>query len=208
NSQRILDDFLPRIGRRCWSGRITEQGLRRLKETLAKKVTTNSSICCQKVSGTNNLTVLWFLGNRKKFDTKGNCSVSESSKNVLIERSVSSVENLTRASSELAALFHDLGKATHWFQNKLAKARVISDPIRHELVSYMILRAMLKLADGDEAKWLSKLADRENVGKYICESYDHAFSHAHEMTVHNLANNKLPSLAVAIEQSHKNSGKH
>lgn len=208
NSQRILDDFLPRIGRRCWSGRITEQGLRRLKETLAKKVTTNSSICCQKVSGTNNLTVLWFLGNRRKFDSKGNCSVSESSKNVSTERIVSSVETLTRASSELAALFHDLGKATQWFQNKLAKAQAIADPIRHELVSYMILRAMLKLAYGDEKKWLARLADRDSVGEYIRESYKYAFLHAHEMTVHNLANNQLPSLAAAIEQSHKNSGKH
>lgn len=208
NSQRILDDFLPRIGRRCWSGRITEQGLRRLKETLAKKVTTNSSICCQRVVGTNNLNVLWFLGNRKKFDTKGNCSVSESTNIKSSERTVSSNEILIRAASELSALFHDLGKSTKWFQNKLAKAEAIGDPIRHELVSYMILRAMLKQSEGDEQKWLEKLADRISVGDFIKKSYDYAFSHAHELTVYNLSANRLPSLEAAIEQSNNSKGKH
>src|SRR5690606_5945370 len=90
NSQRILDDFLPRIGRRCWSGRITEQGLRRLKETLEKKVTTNSSMCCKGVVANNNLTVFFFLVNQKKFKTKGNCWFSKKKKIKSSEQNVSS----------------------------------------------------------------------------------------------------------------------
>jgi len=206
-SQRILDEFLPRIGRRCWSGRITEQGLRRLKQTLAKKVTTSSSICCQRVCGTRNLTVLWFLGNRKKFTSTGHCSVSETSHAIKSDRIASSSEILIRASTELAALFHDLGKSTEWFQNKLKRAQVVGDPIRHELVSYMIIRAMLKLADDNEVIWLEKLADRKNVGGFLSDAFKYAFEHAHELTVHNLKDNRLPSLSAAIRQASAASGK-
>lgn len=205
-SQRILDEFLPRIGRRCWSGRITDQGLRRLKETLAKKVTTSSSICCQRVAGTKKLDVLWFLGNRKKFTPRGHCSVSETSRAIKSERFVSSNEVLVRAATELSALFHDLGKSTEWFQDKLRKAQAIADPIRHELVSYMIMRAMLKLADDNEIVWLEKLADRKNVGGFLSDAFKYAFDHSHELIVHNLKNNRLASLSAAIRQADTASG--
>jgi len=174
-SQRILDDFLPRIGRRTWSGRITQQGLLRLKDSLAKVASTNSSICCQRVVGTRTLQVLWFVGSRKKFSKEGHCAVSETTKTSPTERNVSSFEIFCRVCTELAALFHDLGKNTKFFQTKLKNSTRIGDPVRHEVVSYSVMKAMLKLADNDERRWLEHLSDRRHVAAFIKDSFHLAF---------------------------------
>lgn len=173
-TQRVLDDFLPRIGRRTWSGRITEQGLLRVRKALAAVATKSTSICCLRSIGTKRLAVQWFVGNRRKFDSKGNCSVQQTERTVFhAERPSSEFERLCVAAVVLGGLFHDLGKFNEWFQEKLRGTTILSDAVRHELVSCAIIEAMFR--GRDEQAVLAELADPARTAHLIETAYAQAF---------------------------------
>ncbi len=59
----------------------------------------------------------------------------------------------------LAALWHDLGKASDWFQEKLSKNLVTGDPLRHEWVSCMLFFAYIKSVGAKtDRDWLEAMA--------------------------------------------------
>lgn len=64
--------------------------------------------------------------------------------------------------TRLAALFHDLGKASALFQKKLrGLSGALTEPLRHEVLSYLMLWDALDiepLADLDDADWLQALS--------------------------------------------------
>ena len=174
-SQKVLDDFLERKGRRTWAGRITQQGLDRVRRTLAKSASRSTSICCQRVVGTRSLKVEWFVGNRKRFDSRGNCVVRESERSHYgQERDSSPFERLSTSAVNLAALFHDLGKHTEWFQAKLRGSQPVSDAVRHELVSAAVIAAMCGSFES-EADFLEALADPAWTSDIIRDGYAEAF---------------------------------
>lgn len=174
-SQKILDDFLERKGRRTWAGRITQQGLDRVHKALAKSASRSTSICCHRVVGTRGLKVEWFVGNRKRFDSRGNCVVRESERiHYGQERDSSPFERLSTAAVNLAALFHDLGKYTEWFQAKLRGSQPVSDAVRHELVSAAIIAAMCGTF-ASESDFLEALADSSQTADIIRDGYAEAF---------------------------------
>jgi CRISPR-associated endonuclease/helicase Cas3 len=173
-TQRVLDDFLPRIGRRTWSGRITEQGLLRARKALAAVATKSTSVCCLRSVGTKRLTVQWFVGNRRKFDTRGNCSVQETERTIFhAERQSSAFERLCVAAVVLGGLLHDLGKFTEWFQRKLRGSAILSDAVRHELVSCAIIEAMFH--GRSEQEVLVELSDPARAASMIEVAYARAF---------------------------------
>lgn len=81
------------------------------------------------------------------------------------------MQDLISAITSLAGLFHDVGKATSGFQRKLqintdeaTKNNYGPDPIKHELMSVLILEAWMSKHWGafgkmDDASWLSVMAD-------------------------------------------------
>lgn len=174
-TKRVLDDFLPRIGRRTWSGRITEQGLLRVRKALAAVATKSTSICCLRSVGTKRLAVQWFIGNRRKFDTRGNCSVQETERTIFhAERSASAFERLCIAAVALGGLFHDLGKYNEWFQRKLRGTAILSDAVRHELVSCAVIEAMFH--GRDETSVLEQLGDVANTARIVEDAFEQAFA--------------------------------
>lgn len=77
------------------------------------------------------------------------CSGSARERDVVrSERVVSPFEVQARALSRLAALFHDLGKSTEWFQRKLRRADVVKKPVadlvRHEFISFVVISALFE----------------------------------------------------------------
>ena len=79
---------------------------------------------------------------------------------------------------KLSALFHDLGKGTTGFQDKLAryldgsdKYRPMNDSIRHELVSYIMLTGIESDAD-----LLEIFSDRESVRAFFSEKSANSLS--------------------------------
>jgi CRISPR-associated endonuclease/helicase Cas3 len=56
----------------------------------------------------------------------------------------------------LSALFHDVGKATEWFQQKLTKQERIADFVRHEVLSAWFVEHLIA-GHGTDDEWLARL---------------------------------------------------
>ena len=94
---------------------------------------------------------------------------------------------LIKAITALAALFHDWGKASDFFQTKLFSKQPIADPVRHEWVSLLIISELCR--DKTDKDWLQLLIE----GKVDFASLAHT----------NLAQQKapfkqLPNLALVL----------
>lgn len=178
-SQRVLDGFFKRIGRRSWSGRITAEGLKRLRRQLAAVATRNTAICCHRIVSRRALEVAWFIGSRDRFDSRGYCVVNETSRDLVrSERLAGRFESVARPISRLAALFHDLGKNTTWFQHKLRMAKKsgpLSDYVRHEFISFIVATALFESFDTD-FECLTVMADPDVAALCIERAYLQAFS--------------------------------
>jgi hypothetical protein len=78
----------------------------------------------------------------------------------------------------LSALFHDLGKSTVGFQEKLNNAlskngnyKIKKDVVRHELVSCLIIYGIIK-NNMDDNFIFQQLSNEENVHKCFSENSD------------------------------------
>ena len=66
---------------------------------------------------------------------------------------------LIKSLSALAALFHDWGKASEYFQAKLMENKNTSDPLRHEWISVLFFNAYVNGEKDDQ--WLNRLIKAE-----------------------------------------------
>ena len=158
-TRRVLDSFADRIGNNVWQTVITLEGLDAVKKQLRKTASKSTAVACHWLRSRSRAELYWVVGNRHKFNAQGLVPVHHTEKNLLNMQ----WENdwrylpLIKALTALAALLHDWGKANTHFQQKLKKAGKISDPLRHEWVSYLLLNAFVGNAK-DDAEWLERLA--------------------------------------------------
>jgi CRISPR-associated endonuclease/helicase Cas3 len=164
-TRRVLDSFANRIGTNVWQTLITEEGLQAVKKLLRKTATKNTSVSCHRIRGYNRSELEWIVGNRRKFNSQGFVPVHTTQQTIINTE----YENdwrylpLIKSLTALAALFHDWGKASACFQDKLKPSQAkknISDPLRHEWVSCLLLYAFVNEAKTD-AEWLTRLAAGE-----------------------------------------------
>lgn len=158
-SRRILNKYATQLGRRTWLARLSEEGLRDIYAELKSKVTRQMSVSCHRVRGKDRTTLEWIIGTRKHFNNEGVFAFSWTKRDMLkavIEPTPQ--ERAARYLTELAGLFHDLGKASAVFQTKLQKRASTGDPIRHEYVSLLMLNQLLGQVPND-LTWLDTLAD-------------------------------------------------
>lgn len=161
-TRRVLDAFADRIGDNTWQTVITDEGLQAVKKLLRKTATKSTAVSCHWIRSRSRSELVWVVGNRRKFDDQGRVPVN-STQNSLTG---STAENhwlhahSIQVVAVLAALLHDIGKATVGFQNKLFdKGKQKSgDPYRHEWISLRLFQAMVNDCDTDEA-WLNRLMD-------------------------------------------------
>ncbi|QFY44837.1 type I-F CRISPR-associated helicase Cas3 [Candidatus Methylospira mobilis] len=163
-TRRVLDSFADRIGDCTWQTVITSDGLDAVKKLLRKTASKNTAVSCHWLRSRGRSELVWIVGNRKKFNAQGIVPVHSTRKTVINTQ----WENdwrllpLIKALAALAALFHDWGKASLFFQSKLKPGKskkIIADPLRHEWVSCLLLHAFVN-GDSDEC-WLSRLAAGE-----------------------------------------------
>ena len=163
-TRRVLDAFANRIGSRTWQTVITEDGLGAVKKLLRKTASKNTAVSCHWIRSRSRSELVWIVGNRTKFDEQGSVPVNTTRKTIMNTQ----WENdwhylpLIKALASLAALFHDWGKASEFFQNKLKESKIIGDPLRHEWISLLFLN--LYINNGKEVsddEWLSRLASGE-----------------------------------------------
>ncbi len=160
-TRRILDTFAERIGDNAWQTIITEDGLSVVRKMLSKSASKNTAVSCHWIRSRSRNQCLWIVGNHNKFGERGIVPVHRTRKNMIKFENDWYYLPLIKSLSALAALFHDWGKASSLFQDKLKKNSKEGDPVRHEWISCLLLNALIKISgdhDNDLA-WLTVLTN-------------------------------------------------
>lgn len=160
-TRRILDQFAERCGDRVWQTAITKVGLQTLKQLLRQTARKNTAVACYWTHGKNQTSLLWIVGDQSQFNRKGRIPTNRTQRDILRKDDEVAWINAYNIQiiAALAALLHDLGKASIGFQTKLMPAaRTFADCYRHEWVSVRIFEAMIAGCTTD-VEWLTRLAN-------------------------------------------------
>jgi CRISPR-associated endonuclease/helicase Cas3 len=179
-TRRILDQFAERRGDRTWQTAITQDGLDTLRKLLRKSARKNTAVACHWIRGRDHSELLWVVGDGRRFNAEGAVPTNTTERDVLRkddENDWHSAEDI-RLLAQLAALLHDLGKASVAFQQRLQGKRIERNLIRHEWVSLRLFLAFV--GEDDDQGWLARLAGEDAgdgqlwtaPGRYLCDGVD------------------------------------
>lgn len=159
-TRRILDQFAERRGERTWQTPITQAGLDSVRKLLRASARKNTAVACHWIRGRDHSELLWVVGDGRQFNAEGAVPTNTTARNVLRTEDESAWHHLPliTALTALAALLHDLGKATQAFQDRLRNPGLREcNHYRHEWVSVRLLQAFVGKGH-DDASWLQRLA--------------------------------------------------
>ncbi|MBN3857922.1 type I-F CRISPR-associated helicase Cas3 [Paraburkholderia sp. Ac-20340] len=159
-TRRILDQFAERRGDRSWQTAITRAGLDTVHKLLRETARKNTAVACHWIRGIDHSELLWVVGDTRQFNEEGATPTNTTTNDILRANDENNWHNLATMTAlcALAALMHDLGKATQAFQDRLRNPRKAeSNHYRHEWVSVRLFQAFVGKAK-DDAEWLSRLA--------------------------------------------------
>ena len=158
-TRRILDQFAERRGNRTWQTPITQAGLNTVRKLLRASARKNTAVACHWIRRHDHSELLWIVGDARQFNAEGAVPTDTTRSDVLRRDD----ENhwhalpLMTALTALAALMHDLGKATRAFQQRLATPGSRErNHYRHEWVSLRLFQAFV--GNDNDADWLQRLA--------------------------------------------------
>lgn len=144
----VLDRYAVRTGSETWMTTITEEGLEVVKKTLKSIATKQVHVSCfMKREGENKL--IFSIG--KPLHREGAAiSVHQHKKKKVIF--IPEHIKIATLINRIAGLFHDLGKMNLDFQKKISMTEkqitqdrsVLSDNVRHELISYFLFYEYVK----------------------------------------------------------------
>lgn len=144
-TRRIIDQFAERCGERTWQTPITSAGLQTLYKLLRKTARKNTAVACYWTHGKNLTDLLWIVSDKSQFNQQGRVPTNRTKRNILRSDNENSWQHAISIQliATIAALLHDLGKATVGFQDKLRKASITGDPYRHEWISLQLFLLMI-----------------------------------------------------------------
>jgi CRISPR-associated endonuclease/helicase Cas3 len=158
-TRRILDQFAERRGDRTWQTPITQAGLDTVRKLLRQTARKNTAVACHWIHGRDHSELLWVVGDASQFNDQGAVPTNTTASNVLRAGDENAWHHLPlmTALAALAALLHDLGKATQAFQDKLRNPGLRErNHYRHEWVSVRLFQAFV--GQDDDPGWLQRLA--------------------------------------------------
>lgn len=137
---KVLDRYFWRIGDRTWRGKATNACLDRVASELRTGATRNTAVVIHEIrSSAESRVPIIRIGSKSAFSEEGLVPVASHPAEVSNVAARPTAETSGLAAARIAALFHDLGKATVMFQEKLRRAMKGAGPeadtVRHELVS-------------------------------------------------------------------------
>ncbi|MCB5362672.1 type I-F CRISPR-associated helicase Cas3 [Pusillimonas sp. CC-YST705] len=158
-TRRILDQFAERRGDRTWQTPITQAGLDTVRTLLRKTARKNTAVACHWIRGLDHSELLWVVGNASQFNALGAVPTNTTSRDILRsqdENDWHSGEDI-RLLASIAALMHDLGKASIAFQERLKGKLTERNLYRHEWVSLRLFLAFV--GQDDDLGWLKRLSN-------------------------------------------------
>lgn len=157
-TRRLLDQFAERRGERTWQTPITQAGLDTLRKLLRRTARKNTAVACHWIRGRDHSELLWIVGDTRRFNSEGAVPTNHTRRNVLRSQDENDWHTAQdiRLLAQMAALLHDLGKASHAFQARLHGRLQGRNLYRHEWVSLRLWQAFV--GDDDDATWLQRLA--------------------------------------------------
>ncbi|MDR3213031.1 MAG: type I-F CRISPR-associated helicase Cas3f [Azoarcus sp.] len=157
-TRRILDQFAERRGERVWQTPITHAGLDTLRKLLRKTARKNTAVACHWIRGLDHSELLWIVGDARRFNAQGATPTNTTTHDILRREDENDWHTLEdiRLLAQMAALLHDLGKASVEFQKRLRERSKKTNLYRHEWVSLRLFLAFVG-QDGDQT-WLSRMA--------------------------------------------------
>lgn len=159
-TRRILDQFAERRGDRTWQTAITRAGLDTMRRLLRQSARKNTAVACHWIRGRDHSELLWIVGDARQFNVEGAVPTNTTASDVLRTGDENPWHHLPlmTALAALAALLHDLGKASQAFQDKLRNPGLRErNHYRHEWVSVRLFQAFV--GQDDDTGWLQRLAD-------------------------------------------------
>ncbi|MBY0430012.1 MAG: hypothetical protein K2Q10_02345, partial [Rhodospirillales bacterium] len=146
-TREIVDAYLERAGERTWRGRLTQDGLERLRQELAAVATRQTSVAASVVVGRLRFELEWIVGSAKPFGEDGQCvTYGGNAYDRYFVETVPRPEPFGLLSSVcgMSGLWHDVGKANSDFLDKLRHGRAEADPIRHEILSNLVFTGTMR----------------------------------------------------------------
>jgi len=173
-TRAVLDRYAIRAGVGTWVSPITSEALNEVKKALCTIATRQTAVACYKNVGARKMRLAWVVGSRKKFGINGEVPVGSRIHGVRSkERTRFSLA--VAAVSSISGRLHDIGKANLDFQRKLTpqnNKKWVSDPVRHDLVSAIVVKRLMEGMSWDEAwkdSYISKndrLVGKSKFGMY------------------------------------------
>lgn len=158
-TRRVLDQFAERRGDRTWQTPITQAGLDTLRKLLRKTARKNTAVACHWIRGHDHSELMWVVGDASRFNMRGATPTNTTRRNILRsedENDWHSGEDILLLTA-MAALLHDLGKASDAFQQRLKGKLEGRNLYRHEWISLRLFQAFV--GGDDDATWLARLAE-------------------------------------------------
>jgi len=179
-TRRILDQFAERCGERTWQTPITQAGLDTLRRLLRETARKNTAVACHWIRGQDHSELVWIVGDARRFNTEGAVPTNTTARDVLRksdENDWHSAQDI-RLLAQLAALLHDLGKASVAFQQRLRGELAERNRYRHEWVSLRLFLAFV--GKDDDAGWLARMSSEDKChntgwtapGRYLRDGLD------------------------------------
>lgn len=159
---KVLDRYFWRIGDRTWRGKATNACLDRVARELRKRATRNTAVVLHEIrSSSESRKPIIRIGSRHAFSEEGVVPISSHPSDFRRGAALKVAARSGAAAVGIAALFHDLGKATNLFQAKLCRAlkggKPEADAVRHELLSAAVWDELFGSPDTDLSTALADL---------------------------------------------------
>lgn len=143
---RVLDRYLWRIGDRTWRGPASNACLARISKELKAGASRATAVAIHGFARSE-AELLLRVGSRSRFGETGLAPVAVRGGHGGAVKDGDARMSTARACLRIAAMMHDLGKATVLFQDKLRRSiageAMPSDAVRHELVSALAWDALV-----------------------------------------------------------------
>ncbi len=158
-TRRILDQFAERRGDCTWQTSITMDGLNTLRKLLRKTARKNTAVACHWIRGKDHSELMWIVGDASQFNMEGAVPTNTTQRDVLRrsdENDWHTGEDI-KLLAQIAALLHDLGKASIAFQQRLRNQLSEKNLYRHEWVSLRLFLAFV--GKDDDETWLHRMME-------------------------------------------------